>query len=146
VLVVVPSVRYPDVFEIARGLGFEVEDRALLDALRDRSLTELVRGTVRLAIFAPALPYHHTLIGRAAEFEVDGVVVPVISIEDLVVLKMLWRRAKDVPDIHALLVLAGDDFDTTSATETLASILPDDDPRHAELADWIDRFAGGPPA
>ncbi len=58
------------------------------------------------------------------------------------VLKMLWHRAKDVPDVHALLTVRGDGFDADYACETLAGLLPDDDPRLAELDDLIARYCG----
>jgi hypothetical protein len=61
-------------------------------------------------------------------------------LEDLVLLKLLWSRAKDVADIHALLALSGQSFDTDYATSTLEEILPPQDPRHQELRSLIVRF------
>jgi hypothetical protein len=141
VLVVAPSIRLPEVFEIVRRHGFVGEDESLIRSLRDRFVAELCRGTLRIEILLPVLPYHHTLVARAVALQVAGRPVPVVSLEDLVVLKLLWRRAKDVPDIHALLALAGSRFDAAYAREALASILPPDDPRHAELLDLVRRFA-----
>jgi hypothetical protein len=55
---------------------------------------------------------------------------------------MLWRRPKDIADIHGLIAAAGADLDSGYVRSTLAAILPADDPRHAELADWIRKFGG----
>lgn len=140
-LVVAPSVRLPEIFAIGRSHGFAGEDRDLIASIRDRSVATLKSGAVRLEFLVPVLPYHHTLVSRAVPVEMAATTVPVVSLPDLVLLKLLWRRPKDVPDIHALLRLAGPSFDSAYAQDTLASILPDDDPRHAELAVWIEQFA-----
>lgn len=140
ILVVTTQVRLPEVFAIVRGLGFQGDDATLLRGLREDGYAELKSGPVRVEVFAPVLPYHGTIPGRAVLIEIAGTRVPVVTIEDLVVLKMLWRRPKDIPDIHSLLAAARN-LDAEYVRSTLASILPDDDPRHAELADWIRRYA-----
>jgi hypothetical protein len=141
ILVLAPQVRLPEVFAIVRRRGFQGEDPELLKGLRDRGFAELTSGPVRVEILAPVLPYHHTLPDRAVAVEISGTRVPFVSIEDLVVLKTLWCRLKDVPDIHSLLAAARH-FDAAYVRSTLASILPETDPRHAELAGWIQRYVG----
>jgi hypothetical protein len=140
ILVVAPHVRLPEVFAIVRGEGFAGEDADLLRELREKGFAELRSGPVRVEVFTPALPYHGTLLDRKVEAEIAGTCVPFVSLEDLVILKMLWRRPKDIPDMHSLLA-AAHDLDAAYVRSTLASILPDDDPRHAEMAGWIRRYA-----
>ncbi len=143
-LVVAPSVRWPEVFAIVRSLGFAGEDREMVAAIRERGVATFQAGPVSIEILVPVLPYHRTLPSRSVAIHVAGASIPVLSIEDLVVLKMLWRRQKDLADIHALLQLAGGSFDDAYALRTLATILPGDDPRHAELRSLIGRFARPP--
>jgi hypothetical protein len=90
----------------------------------------------------PVLPYHKTLVDRAVLRDVEGVHVPFVSLEDLIVLKMLWLRPKDIADIHGLIAAAGANLDADYVRSTLAAILPADDPRHAELANWLLKFGG----
>lgn len=142
ILVVAPQVRLPDVFAIVRDCGFRGEDPVLLRGLREDGYAELASGPVRVEILGAVRPYHRTLPDRAVSVGISGTRVPFVSLEDLVVLKMLWRRPKDIPDIHSLLA-ASRNFDADYVRSTLASILSDDDPRHAELADWIRRYAPG---
>jgi len=142
VLVVTTATRLPEVFALIRDQGFLGEDRELLESLRDRYVAELTRGPVRVEVLVPVLPYHHTLVDRAIRIDVGGREVPFVSIEDLVVLKLLWHRAKDVPDIQALLSLAGGNFDADYARATLDAILPEADPRHGELQAFVRRFTG----
>ncbi len=144
-LVVAPALRWPEVFEIVRRHGFEGDDLALIDALRQRYVAGLRRGTWVVEILVPVLPYHATLLSRARLVEIAGARVPVVSPEDLLVLKLLWHRAKDVADLHALVAARGADLDAAYVEATLRSLLPVADARHAEWAGIARRFRGGAP-
>jgi hypothetical protein len=58
-------------------------------------------------------------LARAKVFEVDGVRVPVASAEDIVVMKLLAGRAKDVDDVVAILAAHPDDLDLDLVRSTL---------------------------
>ena len=73
------------------------------------------------------------LPGLAARISAD------LTREDLVILKLLWRRAKDVADLHAL-IAATADLDADFVRETLADILPPEDPRLTEFEELFTRF------
>lgn len=139
ILVIASAMQLPRVFEIVRTQGFEGEDRDLITAIRERYVAALHSGSVTVEILVPVLPYHRTLVPRAVSVEVPGGRVPIVTVEDLIVLKMLWHRAKDVPDVHALIATT-DGLDRDYMRDTLASILPDGDPRHAEIEDLLERF------
>ncbi len=141
VLIVTPALSLPKAFDVVRQLGFSGEDRDLIASIRERSVAALRRGPVAVELLVPVLPYHRTLVDRAVRFEVHGTSVPFVSLEDLLVLKMLWRRAKDIADVHALAALAPGRVDTSYVESTLRSILPDGDPRVAEV---LGILRGGP--
>jgi len=122
-LVAVPSVRLPEVFEIVRRHGFVGEDRELIASLRQRYLAEMRSGPASVEILVPALPFHDTILSRAVRLEVAGVQVPFVSPEDLVVLKALWHRTKDLADIKALLAARGPEFDRAYVEKTLRGLL-----------------------
>jgi hypothetical protein len=69
--------------------------------------------------------------------------VPFVSAADLVVLKLLWRRAQDVIDVQRVIAANRSTLDAAYVRETLRSILPDDDPRHAELEAYLKEFGPG---
>ena len=131
-LVVVPSVRLPSVFEIIRRFGFSGEDRALLESLREHHVAELRSGPAAVEILIPAIPYHRTLVDRAVRFTVDGIEVPFISAEDAFILKMLWRRTKDLADAKALAAALRNRLDREYIRDTLLTMLPAGDVRHGE--------------
>ena len=141
VLVVVPDIRLPEVFSIVRKRGFHGQDPDLVRALRDHHVAELRRGTLSVQILRPALPYHHVVLRRAVRLPVSGHAVPFVSREDLVVLKLLWHRTKDIADIQALLAAAGATLDVAYVRTTLGQLLPDGDPRHREFDGLATRFA-----
>ncbi|MFV1959502.1 MAG: nucleotidyl transferase AbiEii/AbiGii toxin family protein [Planctomycetota bacterium] len=139
VLVVTSALQLPRVFAIVRAEGFEGEDRDLIEALRERYVAALHAGAVTVEILVPVLPYHRELVARSVRLELPGGSIPVVSVEDLIVLKMLWHRAKDVPDVHALIATASD-LDRLYIRRTLQRILPRGDPRRAEIQDLFGRF------
>lgn len=137
ILVDVPSPRLPEVFAIVRGFGFEGEDRDLLAEARERSVAELRSGPASVEILLPVLPFHRELVGRSATLDADGVPVPCVSAEDLVVLKLLWMRDRDRADLHALLAAGRGRLDLDRVRRILGEVLPERDFRFAEF----ERFA-----
>jgi predicted nucleotidyltransferase len=128
-LVVAPKLRLPEVFDAIRSEGFEGEDRAMLDELARRYCAAFSRGKLQFEVFVPVFPWHSTLVARAVRCEIDGIEVPVVSVEDLVVLKMLWYRDKDAVDVPRLLEVNRGRTDVAYIRATLASLLPEDDAR-----------------
>ncbi len=123
ILVAVSAVRLPQVFEIVRTHGFKGEDRELIESLRERYMAEMRAGPVSVEILVPVLPYHHTLIDRSVSLQVAGTEVPFISSEDLIVLKTLWHRTKDLADVKVLLAALGEKLDRDYVARTLEGIL-----------------------
>jgi hypothetical protein len=141
VVVVVPSIRLPFVFEIARRHGFVGEDRDLIEQIRAKSYAQMTLGPLTLDVIVPVLPYHYEIVKRASPHDVAGRAVPLVTLEDLFVLKTLWRREKDLADMRVLAAL-GDRLDGAYVRRTLEGLLPPDDPRHAEVERML-RVGGG---
>lgn len=144
VLVIVPSLRLPEVFAIVRTLGFAGEDRALIEAVRARAVAELRSGSASVEIIVPSLPYHHEVLRRSVAGELKGARIPFVTPEDLIVLKMLWLREKDRADIRALLSARQGNLDLGYLRRTLGEILPAEDARHALLQGMIEDAGGAP--
>jgi hypothetical protein len=68
--------------------------------------------------------------------------IPLVTPEDLFVLKVLWFRPKDVADLLVLAAL-GARLDGDYIRRTLAGLLPADDPRHAEVQRLLAGGASG---
>jgi predicted nucleotidyltransferase len=139
ILVAAPALRWPEVFRIVGDHGFEGDEAELIAAIRERSVAEMRAGPARVEILVPVLPYHNTLVDRAVIVEVGGVSVPFVSPEDLVILKALWHRTKDIADIKALLTAT--DLDTSYVRSTLEGILGDRLDTVPEIREIMDRLS-----
>lgn len=141
-LVVTPRIRLPEVLEIVRRRGFSGEDGDLLRDLATKYFASLHSGPASVEIFVPAIPYHTRLMARIVPMPVQGIALPVVSVEDLVILKTLWRRAKDVADVKALVASASGRLDSAYLRSTLRDLLPAGDARIAWIEELLDGGGG----
>lgn len=58
-------------------------------------------------------------LSRASRRDVAGALIPVAAAEDLIVMKILAGRDKDLDDVRAILAATGDELDVGQARETL---------------------------
>jgi hypothetical protein len=75
---------------------------------------------VDLVLAGPGL--EEQFLARARRLTVDDVVVPVVDVSDLVVLKVLAARAKDLDDVSTLLRIHADHIDETRVRELLTML------------------------
>lgn len=62
------------------------------------------RTGIGVDLSAGALPFEEELVARASSYTVRGIEIPTASPEDLVVMKILASRPRDIADIEGLLV------------------------------------------
>jgi hypothetical protein len=121
-------------------LGFEAD--APLDVLRRSALEEgQFRGSIRgmrVDVFVPALEYYASLVKRRRRVTLLGRPLWILGPEDLVVLKMVFYRRKDLADVEAVLTDQKPALDRTFIRATLADLVGEDDPRLSAL-DEIER-------
>ncbi len=113
VLVLVPDTKIPaliDRFVAAGALHGDVTPRpidlrAVLAELRSKAhmTTFMCRG-VRVEIFVPWHPFHHLVLERSPEKDLEGRHIRIHSAEDLIVFKKIFDRPKDIQDIKAMLM------------------------------------------
>ena len=75
---------------------------------------------VDLALAGPGL--EEEFLARARRLSVDGVVVPVVDVSDLVILKVLAARPKDLDDVAALLRVQADLIDDARVRQVLTML------------------------
>lgn len=80
-------------------------------------------------------------LARAVLTELDGAVIPIIHIEDLIVAKLLAGRSKDVDDARALWRLHGQTLDAARVRSVLAALQEALDQR--DLVPAFDAIAAG---
>ena len=117
----------------------DADTKALVKALSDAGFQMRVEGDDFIAR-TRVLPVVHTATGipgdlvlagpgleelfleRAEIRDLDGVKVPVARAEDIVVMKILAGRPKDLEDVVAILAAHPDDFDVELAQQTWLSV------------------------
>jgi hypothetical protein len=93
----------------------------------------------RVDLFFNSIPLHEEAARRAREVALLGRQVRILSPEDLVVLKLLFNRHKDIVDVEHVLEQGGDSLDAQYVRRWLVECVGEDDER---VAVW-DRLRTG---
>ncbi len=113
VLVLLPDTRIQLLVEELAAKGCMHDDVAprpielqmVLDDLRGKTrLAAFLCGGIRLEMFAPWHQFHHRVLARSPERDLEGRRIRIHAPEDLIVFKKVFDRAKDIADIKAILL------------------------------------------
>lgn len=118
--------------EALRAGGVQIEPGAAR-TIADRGDLFVQHGGCRLDLFFSSIPLQHRAAQRTRQVELLGASVPILSAEDLVVLKLLFNRHKDIVDIEHLIAAVGSELDRTYVRSTLIECVGEDDSRVATL-------------
>ena len=86
-------------------------------------------GGVRLDVFVPSIAYYAELSERRRRVVLAGRPIWILGPEDLVVLKMMFLRFKDLADVEAMARNMGDSLDRDFVCRKLAELAGADDGR-----------------
>jgi hypothetical protein len=75
----------------------------MLDQVRQRKLIECLLDGARVELFVPAVPLQEELLRRAVSIPLRGKHVSLTTPEDLILLKLVLRRPKDLQDVRGIL-------------------------------------------
>lgn len=132
-----PDREMPIILEGLTAAGFVAdEDQASLKA-RAQSEGQF-RGRIaglRVDVFVPAIAYYAALADRRREVTLLGRPAWILSSEDLVVLKMMFFRRKDLADVEAVMRVQGGTLDRVFIRRTLVDLVGPDDERIRALDD-----------
>jgi hypothetical protein len=88
-------------------------------------------------LFFDTVPVHLDAARHRKTVAFSGARIPVLGPVELAVFKAMFDRTRDWADIEAMLAAGTVDLD--AVRDTLRTMLPDDDPRFARLADSLRR-------
>lgn len=133
VLAMVPALKLPPLLEALTAAGFRGRDEAGTDipldvaaareAQRKRGLFEAWLGLVKVELFTPMLPLQHRILERVVMLVWKQRRIPVTTAEDLILLKMVFHRDKDLRDIRAMVATRGATLDRAYLTTQAAQVL-----------------------
>jgi hypothetical protein len=113
-----------ELVEVLARHGFTLRSPLSPDHLREGWLLPLVYDPtgMPLALTLAAPGFDQELLERARPFDLGGVVVPVVSAEDLCVMKILAGEPEDLEDVRGVLVAQGDRLDLDRVRDLLAAM------------------------
>jgi len=103
VLLTVPQLAMPAMFNSLQERGFAVELKRNIVELRDDGLTTLRFGDVLIDMMRAVLPVYSHVLEHAVSAEILGQTVRISSVEGLIVMKLIAFRPQDEADIRDLL-------------------------------------------
>ena len=114
-------------------------DRPISEVRREASDSGFVRGSighVKVDFFFPSVEYLEGVMSRRVELPMLGRKVPVVGLNDLVVMKTVFGRTKDFADIESLARYGQEPIDREFVVKHVREILhPDDAERRIDLLD-----------
>ena len=116
-LISLPALKYQSFADELNGVGCTLLDQVgqnaevtvprLLDQVTQRKFIEcnykLGDGRVRVELFVPAVPLQDEILRRAVSVNVRGHEVRITTAEDLILLKLVFHRIKDLQDVRGIL-------------------------------------------
>lgn len=131
-----PKERLNEILDALAEIGFSPQDD--LTVLERNAISEgQFRGTVeglRVDVFVPAIPYYAELITRRHEVPLLNRPIWILGAADLVVLKMMFFRRKDLADVESILRNLGPDLDREFVRGKLTELVGSEDERITALA------------
>lgn len=109
VLAVVESLRAAEFSERLGASGFSgpdaapIDARALAEAAKGAGLARVYFGDITVDLFTPKVPLQDSILVRRRKVDADGTALWVTSPEDLILIKMVFHRPKDLDDVRHLL-------------------------------------------
>lgn len=115
-----------------RDAGVEIgEDAARIVA--ERGDLFVAHGGCRLDLFFNSIPLQQRAAGRARVVGLLGENIPILSPEDLIVLKLLFNRHKDIVDIERIVAAVGEALDRKYVRAAIIECVGEGD---ARLTTW----------
>lgn len=137
VVLTVPQLELPRLFEILRDRGFELDFAKNIREYTDEGFTSIRYGQVQVDLLRPVIPSYAHILDRAITMEILGLEVRVCSAEGLAVAKLMSMRPQDEADIQDLIAAYGSGLDLDFIRAELDSFTESDDSRRSKFEAWV---------
>jgi hypothetical protein len=84
---------------------FEITVPRLLEQVQNRKLIECYHERIRIELFVPTVPLQNEILRRAIPVRLAKREIPITSAEDMILLKLVFHRVKDLQDVRGMLWL-----------------------------------------
>lgn len=128
-IVDIPQITLPAVLAALGGLGFEFDQREVIEEFTRHHMAVLWRDGVRIDWLKPLLPAYRHVLERARTEPAPGGAVRVATAEGLILLKLFAFRLQDQTDIEALVAANRGALDIDWITSEWQTVFEPDDRR-----------------
>lgn len=144
VLLMIPQVSMPGLFESLGARGFTLEVGKSVRELRDHGMTAIRFGDVIVDLLRPVIPAYARVLDRTVETQILGQTVRVSSAEGLIVMKLIAMRPQDEGDIQDIPSAYAGTLDLAFVRAELETFPEPDDPRREKFEGWVKRLGLAP--
>lgn len=121
ILILLPAVRFQAFADALNAAGFQMHDATdqpvtvdvapMVQSTRDLGLCRVWWKHVKVELFVPKVPLQDAVLKRRFRVEDGDFGVWVTTVEDLILLKMVFHRDKDIVDVRRLIAANRDLLD-----------------------------------
>jgi hypothetical protein len=133
VLVLVPAIRSQELADSLASAGFRMRDEEdrpippdvmkMTEASRETGHFRLWWRGTKVEVFVPRVPLQNSILRRRKRVQLTAFSMWITTVEDLVLLKMVFHRAKDLEDVRRLLVANREFLDLPYLREWMSKTL-----------------------
>lgn len=112
-LIALPAIKYQMLADELNAVGCLLRENReqyvpltvvqMLEQVEQRRLVECLLDGARVELFVPAVPLQEELLRRALPIQVRGSDISITTPEDLILLKLVFHRPKDLQDVRGIL-------------------------------------------
>jgi len=113
------------------GFAADSPETVTRTAIEDGQFRGRIEG-VRVDVFVPAIPFYAEMASRTRQVPLLGRPIDILSPQDLLTLKMMFFRRKDLADAEAVLRNSPPGLDVESIRVRLVEMVGEDDERIRE--------------
>ena len=113
------------------GFAADTPDTVTRTAVEDGQFRGRMAG-IRVDVFVPAIAFYAEMAGRTVRVPLLGRPITILAVQDLLTLKMMFFRRKDLADVEAVLRDRPADLDVESVRARIIDMVGADDERVRE--------------
>ena len=136
--VFVPADRLDDVLAPLGALGVEVTEPSLAELIRRDGQARVIWESTPIDLFFAYDPFHDAAEADRRTVPFAEGSIPILSVEHLVVCKVVFNRPKDWVDLDAILAV-GTEIDAAEVLRWVGRIAGDADPRYERAVALLTR-------
>jgi Nucleotidyl transferase AbiEii toxin, Type IV TA system len=130
--------RFPEVAEHLAELGIEADDPTIVELVRRDGQARVMWEQTPVDLFFAYDPFHDAASRATKQVPFAESTIPILSVEHLIVCKVVFNRPKDWVDIDAILA-EQTAIDTAEVLRWTGRIVGDADPRYERIVALLTR-------